>query len=166
MTRKPRSTPPKSKASKPASGVAALAAAQASADADAADAADLEAFGPDAAPDGYAVLAALADAALAEALPGLLRARLAAGRPVAAVVAVPDSSWVGPVNDALRRMAPTVKMVARDGSMRSQHKPTNGRRYYQSAGDAAKIRRGQLRNSWPWSHRGPSGPQPSPVDPR
>lgn len=58
------------------------------------------------------------------ALPERLRARLADGDPVAVVVSVPDLSWVLPVEDALRRLAPAVSVVARDGSSRSQHKPS------------------------------------------
>ncbi len=40
------------------------------------------------------------------------------------------------------------------------------RNHYWSGGGAAKTRRGQLRNNWSRSHRGPSGPRPSPADPR
>ncbi len=139
MTRGPKDRPRKSPSGKPASGVAALASAQKARDAAGAgadddldalaksnDVDDLDAFGPSGAPDGYSVLAALADAALAEALPGRLRARLKAGQPIAVVVAVPDASWVGPVADAVKRLAPTAKCCPRDGSLRGQHKPSYG----------------------------------------
>ena len=75
--------------------IAALAAAQAARDAAAADDDDAGIFLPDddapAAPDPldpYSVWAALADAALAAALPARLRSRLAAGKPVALVIGV------------------------------------------------------------------------------
>ncbi len=138
-----RKTPkaPKAGARKP-SGVAALAAAQKARDAADADA-DLDAFvksnacdAPDDAaafdpgapgpPDAHALASAVARAALDAALPARLRARLAAGDPVALVVSVPDRSWVAPVEDGLRRLAPAVSVVARDGSSRSQHKPQHG----------------------------------------
>ncbi len=132
----PKNKPRKPEVQKPLSGVAKLAAAQKARDAaDAGADDDLDAFvksnacnAPDAPPDGHGVMAALADAALAQAMKGRgrLRARLAAGRAVAVVVVVPDSSWVSAVDDAVRRAAPTVKVVARDGSMRSQHKPSHG----------------------------------------
>jgi hypothetical protein len=104
--------------------IAALAAAQAAKDADA----DVVAFAPDGPDpvDAYAVSSALADAALAAALPGRLRARLAAGAPVALVLAVPDASWVKPTEDAIRRLSPAASVVARDGRLRSQNKPGVG----------------------------------------
>jgi len=132
-SRKPQ---PKSKAQKPLSRVAKLAVAQKARDAaDAGADDDLNAFvksgapdAPDDAPDGRGVRAAIADAAFAEALKGRgrLRARLAFGRPVAVIVAVADSSWVGAVDEAVRRAAPPVKVIARDGSLRGQHKQSNG----------------------------------------
>ena len=132
----------KSKGRKPVSGIAALAAAQAAAD-DALDdldaylaskpapadaPADVSAFVPDGTPppDARALATAVVRAALDAALPARLRARLAAGKPLAVIVAVPDRSWISEVEADLRRMAPGVRVVARDGSSRTQHKPDYG----------------------------------------
>ena len=118
-------------------GIADLAAAMAAKEAASADAdlqaiADIQAFAPepaDAAPDPpnvNAMASAFADTALLAALPARIRAQLAAGRPVAVVISVPDKSWIEAIDAAVRRVARDVVVFARDGSKRSQDKPDVG----------------------------------------
>ena len=109
--------------------IAVLAEKQRIRDAEAAEAAasdsDVEAFGPNA-NDAYSLVSAIADASLAAALPARLRARLKDGRPVALVVAVPDVSWVDPIEAAATRAGRAVHVIARNGKLRSQHRPEEG----------------------------------------
>lgn len=158
-------TKAKTTTAKAKSGVAALAAAQCAAAAQDDDgvllaSAWLDDDEPDnAAADGYSVVAALANSSLAQALRGGLRARLAAGRALALVVVVPDPSWISPVDDAVRRVAPTASVVARDGSLRSQHKPSvGGLRRHGPGGPVAGQPRGQ-RGAGSQGRGGAQGPR-------
>ncbi len=118
-------------------GLADLAAAMAAKEAASADAdlraiANTQAFAPESegvAPDPSnvnAMASAFADTALLAALPARLRSALAAGRPVAVVISVPDKSWIEAIEAAVRRVARDVVVFARDGSKRSQDKPDVG----------------------------------------
>jgi DNA polymerase III delta prime subunit len=87
--------------------------------------------------DGDADIAAFAPArpGVAEELPRLVLAaatpkriahRLAAAEPVAVVISAPSADWVSAIDAAVKARWPSAKVFARDGSMRSDHKPTSG----------------------------------------
>jgi DNA polymerase III delta prime subunit len=68
---------------------------------------------------------AIADEALAAALPRDVLRRLLRGDPVALVVGVPGPDWVGPIADAIRTMSRDISVFARDGTNRREHVPTH-----------------------------------------
>lgn len=68
----------------------------------------------------------LADAALAAALTPDTVARLRGNEALAVLVRVPGSSWVAPIEGAIRRLNDRARIVARDGSNRTAHRADFG----------------------------------------